>query len=232
MISGRGQCLISCVPVRAEDRSASELVTQILYGETYSVLERSEKWLRIKLETDGYEGWISSDQFSKIVFEPKGIQREFPFVWLDGIMAPVGSLVPGDLVVEFPDWLNLSRQMLNVPYLWGGKTFMGIDCSGFVQVVFKVSSNLSLPRDSSQQALVGDRINFENRLAGDLAFFKNNNGVITHVGILTSEKSIIHSSGKVREDGFDERGIIRPDGSISHSFSHLQRVFNGLLLNH
>ena len=110
--------------------------------------------------------------------------------------------------------------------LWGGRTMLGIDCSGLVQVVLK-SCGVSVLRDASLQAKQGDDVSFENRTAGDLAFFKNDKGNIVHVGIVMDNGEIIHSSGKVRIDKLDSKGIINIEtGEYSHILSHLKRVKN------
>ena len=96
---------------------------------------------------------------------------------------------------------------LNTPYLWGGKTPFGIDCSGFVQMVYKLNG-FKVLRDASQQASQGDALSFiEESEPGDLAFFDNEEGNIIHVGIMMEINYIIHASGKVRIDRLDHLGI-------------------------
>jgi cell wall-associated NlpC family hydrolase len=113
---------------------------------------------------------------------------------------------------------------LNTPYLWGGKSPFGIDCSGFTQVVFKTGGH-KLPRDSSQQILKGKEIGLEDRRGGDLAFFTNTEGKMNHVGILMDENRIIHASGKVRIDEFDEKGIRNVEkNAYTHHFYKLKRI--------
>ena len=109
------------------------------------------------------------------------------------------------------DLVKTAFMYLNAPYLWGGKTPFGIDCSGFTQMVYKLNG-YSLLRDASQQATQGEALSFiEESEAGDLAFFDNDEGVITHVGIIMEDNYIIHSSGKVRIDRLDHLGIFNPD---------------------
>lgn len=106
---------------------------------------------------------------------------------------------------------HISKKFLNTPYLWGGKSVFGIDCSGFSQAVFKFL-NIKLPRDSWQQALEGNVVDsLLQARCGDLCFFDNEQGKIIHVGILLNNHKIIHSSGKVRIDDIDEKGIINVD---------------------
>ncbi len=102
---------------------------------------------------------------------------------------------------------RLTRAWLNVPYLWGGRTPLGVDCSGFVQVIYKLVG-VNLPRDAWQQAQVGIPVKkLEDALPGDLAFFDNKEDIV-HTGILLGEGKIIHASGKVRIDGINKKGIV------------------------
>ncbi|MDB5019296.1 MAG: hydrolase [Pedobacter sp.] len=109
------------------------------------------------------------------------------------------------------DILQQALFFLNAPYLWGGRTLFGIDCSGLVQIVFKMAG-IKLKRDASQQALEGTTVDFlAAAQPGDVAFFDNDEGRITHVGILLSNKEIIHASGKVRIDPIDDQGIFNKE---------------------
>lgn len=110
---------------------------------------------------------------------------------------------------------------LNVPYLWGGKSPFGIDCSGFTQTVYKLCG-YNLLRDAKQQATQGEVLSFiEESEPGDLAFFDNEDGVITHVGIIMNDYNIIHAHGKVRIDKLDHSGIYNID---TNQHSHKLRV--------
>jgi cell wall-associated NlpC family hydrolase len=113
----------------------------------------------------------------------------------------------------------------NVPYLWGGKSSFGIDCSGFVQQVFKLFGK-HLLRDTYQQATQGESIGFLQEVqCGDLAFFDNAEGRIVHVGILLNSETIIHASGNVRVDTMDSYGIInRNTGMRTHQLRVIKRV--------
>ncbi|MEA3447882.1 MAG: C40 family peptidase [Bacteroidota bacterium] len=124
---------------------------------------------------------------------------------------------------------EIAGQFLNAPYLWGGKTVFGIDCSAFVQIVFRMLGNI-LPRDASQQAIEGETICFRHdALPGDVAFFEDNNGKIIHTGIILNEKHIIHASGSVRIDLLDHSGIYNTDtGRYSHNLSVIKRFFTDI----
>ncbi|PWH87051.1 C40 family peptidase [Brumimicrobium oceani] len=103
--------------------------------------------------------------------------------------------------------LEIAHSYSNAPYLWGGRTAFGIDCSGFTQTVFH-QLNFSLPRDASQQYLIGSKVAFDEQKPGDLAFFvSEKTGNIHHVGIVLPNQEIIHAHGRVRIDQLTEEGI-------------------------
>ncbi|APD08224.1 dipeptidyl-peptidase [Flavobacteriaceae bacterium UJ101] len=117
----------------------------------------------------------------------------------------ISDIQPKDCVVE------LAHLYLNTPYLWGGKSIFGIDCSGFTQQVYKMCG-IIIPRDAFQQAELGTPLSFiEEAEPGDLAFFDNEEGHIIHVGIVLSENRIIHAHGKVRIDHLDHSGIFNAE---------------------
>src|SRR6478609_3684699 len=126
---------------------------------------------------------------------------------------------------EFEFLKNTAIKYINAPYVWGGKSPFGIDCSGFTQMVFKISG-YNLFRDSWQQGNQGKSVkSFHEARPGDLAFFKNNDGKIVHVGILLNEDKIIHASGRVRIDHFNEEGILNLETKIyTHQFAHIRRI--------
>jgi hypothetical protein len=126
---------------------------------------------------------------------------------------------------EFEFVRTTAVKYLNSPYLWGGRSTFGVDCSGFTQMVFKICG-YRLLRDSGQQAVQGKPVTAAHEAKpGDLAFFKNEEGKINHVGILLEPDKIIHSSGRVRVDQFTEAGIMNQDTKVyTHQFSHLRRI--------
>ncbi|HYG01687.1 MAG TPA: C40 family peptidase [Chryseosolibacter sp.] len=126
---------------------------------------------------------------------------------------------------EFEFLKTIAFRYLNAPYQWGGKSPFGIDCSGFAQMVFKICG-YRLQRDAWQQASQGKAVDsFDERVPGDLAFFRNDHGKIVHTGIVLAENKIIHASGRVRIDTLDARGILNADTrQHSHEFAHLRRI--------
>jgi cell wall-associated NlpC family hydrolase len=124
------------------------------------------------------------------------------------------------------DLEEVARGLLNAPYLWGGKTFYGIDCSGLVQVVYK-TAGIFLPRNASQQMETGQVVSFvEEAKSGDLAFFDNEAGEIVHVGICLGQGRILHASGAVRIDALDHQGIYNAE---TRKYSHHLRVIKRVI---
>lgn len=120
---------------------------------------------------------------------------------------------------------SLTRQWLNAPYCWGGRTIYGVDCSGFVQVNFKMMG-IDLPRDAWQQAQEGEPVDkLKEAKTGDLAFFDDREEIV-HVGIMLGNDRIIHASGQVRIDKFDKKGIIHSiTGKRTHRLESLRKYW-------
>lgn len=254
-----GVCRLSVVPVRADSSHRAEQVTQLLFGDHYEVLEKSldKTWLRIRINFDGYEGWIdfrqhhnvSKDYFDYLNRAEFKITTDMSSSMLyskTSLIILIGSIIPissSELFKmeeqfafngesknigqkrEFDFVKTIAQKYVNAPYQWGGKSPFGIDCSGLVQMVYKISG-YKLPRDSSQQATHGRAVHsIHDYKPGDLAFFKNGEGKITHTGILMLEDKIIHASGRVRIDHFNEQGILNIDTKVyTHTLSHIRRI--------
>ncbi|MGY8954057.1 MAG: C40 family peptidase [Flavobacteriales bacterium] len=257
-----GVSQLSVVPGREEPSDPSEMVTQILFGEHYKIIEERAKWVKIRLSYDKYECWIDRIQAFEVT---KDVYNaiETSKSWATSIdLAAIGidintdSMIPllmgsslpnyengkcrwGENVFEFSGMTvksesGISREKIvdnammyvNAPYLWGGRSPFGIDCSGFTQLVYKIGGK-KLPRDAYQQAEIGQTLSFvEEAENGDLAFFDNEEGSIIHVGILLGENEIIHSSGKVRIDKIDHQGIFNVD---TKKYSHKLRLIKKIL---
>jgi gamma-D-glutamyl-L-lysine dipeptidyl-peptidase len=122
---------------------------------------------------------------------------------------------------------KIALSYLRAPYLWGGKSMFGIDCSGLVQQVYGICG-YALPRDAWQQVSVGEEVHFATLAQpGDLAFFDNAEGRIVHVGIVLGEQQIIHAHGEVRIDQLDHQGIY----NLSRKrYSHQLRIIKRLIV--
>jgi len=146
------------------------------------------------------------------------------FLWQEKTVGYVGEVCFG--TKSKTELIDIAFSYLNSPYLWGGRTPFGIDCSGFSQIVYKLGGH-ALPRDASQQALLGEPLSFiEEAEPGDLAFFDNNEGKIVHVGILLANNYIIHASGKVRIDRLDQHGIYNNEARThTHRLRVIKKIF-------
>ncbi|WBV54791.1 C40 family peptidase [Chryseobacterium daecheongense] len=236
----KGICIVTVAPVRAENSDKAEIVTEILFGESADILEVNKNWTKIKMHYDGYEGWMDTKQI-KPVSDEELEKRKVTLITEDFssvLMNDGKTLLSMGSEVEFPAVASrrshdiresialTAKEFLNVPYLWGGKSFFAVDCSGFTQLVYKVH-DIKLPRDTYQQAEVGEPLTFvEESQPGDLAFFENAEGKIIHVGIMLENQKIIHASGKVRIDTLDSSGIFNKE---LNSHTHKLRVIKKVL---
>lgn len=227
-----GVCHLSIIPMRSEPSDRSELVNQILYGELFKVVEYRKKWSRVKLSHDNYEGWIDNKQYIEIEKDQYHLLKSEPTyratdsvqfvtdnhqqlitIVLGSIVSScrcLGSTYEGKCEIGTKEKFKMIKTAflyLNAPYLWGGRSPFGIDCSGFTQMVYSLNG-FPLKRDASQQATQGEALSFiEESEPGDLAFFDNTEGLITHVGIILEDNYIIHAHGEVRIDRLDHSGI-------------------------
>ena len=249
-------CNLSIIPLRFEPSDRSEIVSQILFGEHFEILEHNKQWSKIKLNFDDYEGWIDTKQYQIISKENyETLCKEAIILNADlveYISAPNNVLIPITLgaslsflnhsdinnqnyefeglkisgIKSKSDLITTAFMYLNAPYLWGGKTPFGIDCSGFTQMVYKLNG-YKLLRDASQQSSQGEVLSFiEESEPGDLAFFDNEDGKIIHVGIMLEDNYIIHASGKVRIDRLDHLGIYNAE---QNRHTHRLRVIKKII---
>lgn len=253
--------LLPLIPLRSQDSETSEMVTQLLFGETFQIIDENSKWACIKLDDDNYEGWadkkmifyISGKEYEGLNKGPKIVLSSlFTKVFSDSFQShfwlPAGSVIRGSekslseftlagekFTYEKPPVIiskssrktviETARNFLNAPYLWGGKTIMGIDCSGFTQTVMKING-INIPRDTKQQVEKGMPVSFITETqAGDLAFFDNDEGQIMHTGIILDKDTIIHASGKVQIDRLDHQGIFNLNlNKYTHKLRTIKRI--------
>lgn len=254
------------VPVRKTAADASEMVTQLLFGDLVEVLAEDGHWRKIRNTTDGYEGWADRklllpaetswvEAISGWLYVPLpalslscsmyGIPSPLPLTLGCRIPVMKGQEQADTLEVQLGAWrlsvernqllprlpysvdnvLRVSAQYLGAPYLWGGKSMWGIDCSGFTQMVHVMCSK-QLPRDAYQQIKVeSEEVAFGQHQAGDLAFFDNAQGRIIHVGIVLDGGKIRHASGFVHEDWLRKEGIFGLSTQLqTHKLCNIKRI--------
>lgn len=245
-------CKVSLAPLRTDKNDAAEMCSQLLFGEPVEVLEVLDNWTKIRTIFDHYEGWMDtklllnlsekefkrwldglsiSTAFTRLIQGSWGIfpitmGAYLPFNLADEfqIGSERFSLVEENSVTDLSDLKQFALAYLNAPYLWGGKSPFGIDCSGFTQQVFRLVDK-QLPRDACDQVEHGMEVAFEDASFGDLAYFHNKSGKVTHVGIVLEEHQIIHASGWVRIDELRIDGIWREDfGRLTHPLTSIKRL--------
>ena len=232
---------LNIIPVRLKDDAKSEMISQFFFGETLTIIRKSEKWSFVESNLDKYRGWIRNLHFKPITKNQyKIIESQNKFFstneikltkYNNEIVVPTGSLISSSKFLGYNykntnsniNFEKTAKGFLNSPYLWGGKTKNGVDCSGLVQSIYKTINKI-LPRDSEDQRKIGNVV-CENFEVGDLAFFGQTKDNITHVGILLNNNQIIHSYGRVRIDKFNEKGIFNnEENRITHELQIIKRL--------
>ena len=243
----KGICILPVIPMRKTKSDKSEMINQILFGETFQIIKKMTDWSYVTLSHDGYEGWIDNKQYAALRLKKYQYiiyNKKVASIQLGNVNQPIimGSFVPQNkqiikefdishdlslcAMLPFDKWfLKIAQTYLNTPYLWGGRTQFGIDCSGYTQMVYRFF-NIKLPRDASQQVNTGIVIpKLKDAKLGDLVFFGNKKTII-HVGIYLDNNQIIHASGKVRIDTLDHQGIFNKE---INSYSHKLRIIKTLI---
>ena len=247
----RAQCALACIPVRRGLNSQTEMTTQVLFGEMCQILEREGVMWRVRLDFDGYEGWVDGRQF--ILTEDAGnLSTIIGDIWATAegtertLHLPMGAVLPDyeagkfrlgqelfrlrGLVCRLPwrfspqELANYALRYLHAPYVWGGRTPFGLDCSGLTQMSYR-AFGLQLLRDSHQQITQGRCVPFSDAQVGDLAFFHSMRDGSSHVGLVFPEGKILHASGHVRLDDLRADGIHHSQsGEITHQMREVRRV--------
>ncbi|WP_190808373.1 C40 family peptidase [Flagellimonas sp. S3867] len=247
-----GVCHLSVVPIRISSDDNTEMVSQLLYGDHFKVLEKRKLWSRIRVAYDQCEGWVYNNQITFVEeddFERLNTQTATKVAsdiishiyTKDEMLLPIllGSVVSvADLLNHTFEGNSIDSQLkkehladtallyLKAPYQKGGKTLFGIDCSGFTQMVYKING-YGLKREAEAQSKQGEALSFiEESEPGDLAFFDDNEGIIDHVGIILKDNYIIHVNGHVRIDRLDHTGIFNTEEKL---YTHKLRVIKKIL---
>ena len=200
-----GICNLAVIPLRAEPSDKSEQVSQILFGEAFEIVEWTERWVKIITAYDNYEGWIGRLQFVMLGYIDYNSLMQVPppityravtqawkkpdnsvlylpaassLVFLRGTTCHINN-ERFEIIGEIGETESIeitAKSFLNTPYLWGGRTHYGIDCSGFTQSVFKLR-DVHLRRDASMQVEQGETVDFiSDARLGDLAFLTTRRG--------------------------------------------------------
>ena len=237
-----GICNLSVIPMRSEASHKAEMTNQILFGESFIIDKLMSEWSQVTLIHDSYSGWIENKQFTELnnindnyyvcnkLNEKISINNSEQQLVLGSLM-PLSIEISNKLKLKFQykpktlvknDIKKISLKYLNSPYLWGGRTPLGIDCSGLVQMVFR-QLGYKFPRDSHEQEKVGKPVdNLNDVKTGDLAFFGKKK--ISHVGIIIEKNTIIHASGKVKIDTLNSKGIIDENKICTHELKSIKRL--------
>jgi gamma-D-glutamyl-L-lysine dipeptidyl-peptidase len=244
------------VPLRFGPSHKSEMLSQILFGEKYSIIDQSGHWYKIETLFDHYTGWIDINHLQQSgdkdgltghvlnrsllcfkndktrlvleagceIYDPDYENKVFS---AGGNKYGTCSEFSYGYVTIRESIADTAMRFINSPYIWGGRIPSGIDCSGFVQLAYKIHG-IAIPRDSRQQAEIGESINFiEEAIPGDLVFFDSERGRISHVGMIISKGLVIHASGRVRIDTIDHQGIYKNEiKDYSHKLRTIRRILN------
>jgi len=230
------------------------MLSQVLFGEKYNILDQTGHWLKVETLFDNYKGWIDVNHLqqsedhenlkgivlkksllcykndnTKLVLEP-GCEIYNPDFESKTFLAgkdlySAGPDFNASYIANNDSLADTAMKFINSPYVWGGRIPSGIDCSGLTQLVYKLNG-IPVPRDSWQQAETGEDPGFlEEAAPGDLVFFDDDRGKISHVGMILARGLVIHASGRVRIDTIDHQGIFKSEiNGYSHRLRMIRRI--------
>ena len=232
---------LNIVPVRKKNNAKSEMINQLFFGESITIIKTKEKWSFVSSNIDNYQGWIRNLHFKlikkneyKILSENDSLFSISEIIIKNDaceITIPTGSLISSIKFLNYyytnevgsKSLLETIKSFINSPYLWGGKTKYGVDCSGLIQTIFK-TLNIILPRDAKEQSDFGVEIKEAYKL-GDLGFFGENLNRISHVGIFVDNETVVHAYGRVRMDKINNEGIYNNEEKrVTHFLQKVNRI--------
>lgn len=156
-----------------EDTVSRQPVADLVAGDILELESRSGRWDKLRLP-DGRSGWLRGE-----------------------MLTPLADVKPGaDAAARI---VRSAASLMGTPYLWGGMSSKGVDCSGLVRVAYG-NVGIILPRDASQQAKVGNEVAPGYYREGDLAFFTGTSGRVNHVAIIVEGDSVIEAAGRVKRN--------------------------------
>jgi len=242
------------VPLRSGPSHRSEMLSQVLFGEKYLVLEQVGHWMKVETIFDNYSGWIDINHIQQTedngkgtghvlnksllcykndktkmvleagceIYNPAFNEKEFT---IGKNLYTTSADFSNSHINTTDSFADLAIKFINSPYIWGGRIPSGIDCSGLTQLVYKIRG-IAIPRNSWQQAEKGTDVSFiDEVIPGDLVFFDNDRGRISHVGMILSKGLVIHASGRVRIDTIDHQGIYKQEiRGYSHHLRAIRRI--------
>lgn len=247
-----GICPLSLIAVRLTADDGSRMITQLLYGDYFRILESRKHWSKIRVSGEKTEGWIKNDQYIALGDpEAKRITKNETTIHSrdlvsfskteQGVLIPIllGSNIGHTAImshnfegtatraeVDKSNLVSTALLYLNAPELDGGKSPFGIDNAGFTLMVYRING-VQLMRTAEEQAKQGEPLSFiEESEAGDLAFFDDREGNINHVGLIMPDNYIIHVNGKVRIDRIDHTGIFNRE---KRNYTHQLRVIKKII---
>ena len=253
------------MPLRDKPDEGAEQLTQLMFGETCTVLDELPRWTKIRNDYDGQEGWadfkmlspLSEERYSEYLASDRKTVIKFPVAYAvsdaniilplnagthlsnyhDGQFSILGTtfhidpqmVAPRPLELTPDNFWQVARYFINIPYLWGGKNGMGLDCSGLSGILLSLFG-VKLLRNAREQITEGTEVgSLQQAKCGDLAFFNHvsrskEQTNISHVGILLDSNTIMHCSGRVKLEKITEQGILSElDHSLTHDLAGIRR---------
>lgn len=242
------------LPVRTEPSEKADMFSQLLFSESFSILEEKGAWLLIKPDFNDIEGWVVKNSVRAGIMpeKPGNEAKEGEMMVIHPSVTVLDTLNARPLLLPAGSVLKLSQEesfkkltddgwripgndadpeecgkmLLSIPHLHGGRSGFGFDAAGLVQMLCRLMGRF-LPHSIAGQAEAGNIVNFIHEAEkGDLAFFHEGEDEFSHVGMVLDEGKIIHVSDQVRIDKLDQQGIYCVE---KESYTHQLRVVKQLI---